>query len=77
MADVVKKSMNLLKFLHWFGLLMLVCGLGLHLLTSWSLVLNGMLVIASLIGLGLVLMSPYPVVLFVEWAKAQDDKPGA
>ncbi|AVV83623.1 hypothetical protein SPWS13_1830 [Shewanella putrefaciens] len=33
-----------------------------------------MLFISSLIGLGLVLMSPYPVVLFIQWAKQQEEK---
>ena len=51
---------------------MLVCGLGLYMLTQWSLDISGMLVIACLIGLGLMLMSPYPVVIFVQWAKHQD-----
>ncbi|GIU16655.1 hypothetical protein [Shewanella glacialipiscicola] len=73
MTDSIKNTMNLLKFLHWLGVLMLVCGLGLYMLTQWSLDISGMLVIASLIGLGLVLMSPYPVVLFIQWAKRQDD----
>lgn len=73
MTDSIKNTMNLLKFLHWLGVLMLVCGLGLYMLTQWSLDISGMLVIASLIGLGLVLMSPYPVVLFIQWATRQDD----
>ncbi|GIU03219.1 hypothetical protein C9I43_12155 [Shewanella morhuae] len=73
MTDSIKNTMNLLKFLHWLGVLMLVCGLGLYMLTQWSLDISGMLVIACLIGLGLVLMSPYPVVLFIQWAKRQDD----
>lgn len=74
MADQIKTIMNLLKFLHWLGVLMLVCGLGIYLLTQWSLDISGMLLIATLIGLGLVLMSPYPVVLFVQWAKRQDER---
>ncbi|WP_394205263.1 hypothetical protein [Shewanella waksmanii] len=32
---------------------------------------TGMVTIASLIGIGLVAMSPFPVVLFIQWAKAQ------
>lgn len=53
---------------------MLVCGLGFYMLTQWSLEISGMLLISSLIGLGLVLMSPYPVVLFIQWAKRQDEQ---
>ncbi|PIW61343.1 hypothetical protein [Shewanella sp. CG12_big_fil_rev_8_21_14_0_65_47_15] len=74
MADPIKSIMNLLKFLHWLGVLMLVCGLGIYLLTQWSLYISGMLLISTLIGLGLVLMSPYPVVLFIQWAKRQDER---
>ncbi|PWF63709.1 hypothetical protein CBX96_09575 [Shewanella sp. BC20] len=73
MTDTIKITMNLLKFLHWLGVLMLVCGLGIYMLTQWSLEISGMLLISSLIGLGLVLMSPYPVVLFIQWAKRQDE----
>ncbi|EGM71517.1 hypothetical protein [Shewanella sp. HN-41] len=72
MVDPIKSIMNLLKFLHWLGVLMLVCGIGIYLLTQWSQEISGMLLISTLIGLGLVLMSPYPVVLFVQWAKRQD-----
>ncbi|QDZ92234.1 hypothetical protein D0436_18225 [Shewanella decolorationis] len=75
MTDTIKSTMNLLKFLHWLGVLMLVCGLGSYMLTQWSLEISGMLLISSLIGLGLVLMSPYPVVLFIQWAKRQDELP--
>ena len=74
MTDSFKSTMNLLKFLHWLGVLMLVCGLGFYMLTQWSLEISGMLLISSLIGLGLVLMSPYPVVLFIQWATRQDEQ---
>lgn len=67
MADAIKTIMNLLKFLHWLGVLMLVCGLELYMLTQWSLDISGMLLISIFIGLGLVLMSPNPVVLSIQW----------
>ncbi|WP_394131208.1 hypothetical protein [Shewanella maritima] len=37
---------------------------------------QGMVITASLIGLGLLFMSPFPIALFLEWAKKQsaDDK---
>ncbi|MCU8068585.1 MULTISPECIES: hypothetical protein [unclassified Shewanella] len=73
MTGSFKSTLNLLKFLHRLGVLMLVCGLGFYMLTQWSLEISGMLLISSLIGLGLVLMSPYPVVLFIQWAKRQDE----
>jgi len=65
---------GLLKLLHWMGVLMLLGGIGLYMLTTMALEVSGMLTIASLIGLGLVFMSPYPVVIFIQWAKAQDQK---
>ncbi|MEL4418721.1 hypothetical protein [Shewanella algae] len=66
---------GLLKLLHWIGVLMLFGGIGLYMLTDMALEVSGMLIIASLIGLGVVFMSPYPVVIFIQWAKAQDQKP--
>ncbi|MCH1929663.1 hypothetical protein L9G16_05665 [Shewanella sp. A25] len=74
MSDTIKSTMNLLKFLHWLGVLLLGCGSAAFMLTDMSLKVTGMLVISSLIGLGLVLMSPYPVVLFIQWAKKQDEQ---
>ncbi|WP_243891463.1 hypothetical protein [Shewanella algae] len=59
---------GLLKLLHWIGVLMLLGGIGLYMLTDMALEVSGMLIIASLIGLGLVFMSPYPVVIFIQWA---------
>ncbi|WP_424527531.1 hypothetical protein [Shewanella indica] len=53
---------------------MLLVGVGIYMLTTMALEVSGMLIIASLIGLGLVFMSPYPVVIFIQWAKAQDQK---
>ncbi|WP_037470666.1 hypothetical protein [Shewanella waksmanii] len=60
-----------LKLLHWLGLLMLTAGVGCYLMTEMAQQVSGMVTIASLIGLGLVAMSPFPVVLFIQWAKAQ------
>lgn len=62
---------TLLKLLHWLGLVMVLAGLGLLSLTEVSGELAGMLVIAGLLGLGGVLMSPFPVVLFIQWARRQ------
>lgn len=74
MADSIKSIMNLLKFFHWLGVSMLVCGLAVYLLTQWGQQVTGMLLISTLIGLGLALMSPYPVVLFIQWVKRQDER---
>ncbi|MCE9685650.1 hypothetical protein LZP73_05395 [Shewanella sp. AS16] len=65
--------MKMLKIVHWLGCFMLLCGSTVYLLTDWSLELQGMLLIATSIGLGLVFMSPYPVVLVIEWMKRQQE----
>ncbi|AYV12677.1 hypothetical protein I6M49_04690 [Shewanella algae] len=75
MISRANSVIGLLKLLHWIGVLMLLGGIGLYMLTDMALEVSGMLIIASLIGLGLVFMSPYPVVIFIQWAKAQDQKP--
>ncbi|GGI78709.1 hypothetical protein [Shewanella gelidii] len=65
-------SLTWLKYAHWVGLFMLLVGLVLYFFTELSLQVSGMLWIASFIGLGLVAMSPFPVVLFIQWAQSQD-----
>ncbi|GAA4883501.1 hypothetical protein [Ferrimonas pelagia] len=61
-----------LKKLHWLGVLMLLTGMGMLWLTPLSQQLGAMVMIACLIGLGLVLMAPYPVLLLIDWAQKQD-----
>ncbi|MCG9738088.1 hypothetical protein L1D32_07965 [Shewanella insulae] len=61
-----------LKLAHWLGLAMVLAGLGIYGLTSWTEQIQGILLVSSLIGLGLVMMSPFPIVLFIQWAKAQE-----
>ncbi|MCG9713463.1 hypothetical protein L1D29_11630 [Shewanella insulae] len=61
-----------LKLAHWLGLAMVLAGLGIYGLTSWTEQIQGILLASSLIGLGLVMMSPFPIVLFIQWAKAQE-----
>lgn len=53
-----------LKLAHWLGLAMVLAGLGIYGLTSWTEQIQGILLVSSLIGLGLVMMSPFPIVLF-------------
>lgn len=76
MLNNMKNIINMLKYLHWFGVLLLICGISVYLFTAMSLEVSGMLLIASLIGIGLVMMSPYPVALFIQWAKKQDEGSG-
>nr|WP_164551300.1 hypothetical protein [Shewanella khirikhana] len=71
MVESMKSVMKFLKILHWIGLIMVVTGAWLYLGTELTSQLAGMIWAAVLIGLGLVFMSPYPVVLAIEWAKGQ------
>ena len=59
------------KVLHMFGLLCVGIGAGLYLLTDVANEITGMLIIASLIGAGLLIMAPYPVALVFDWAQKQ------
>ena len=67
-----KNVINYLKMLHWVGLSMLLCAVGLYFFTELTQQLAGMMIVACLSGLGMVMMSPFPVVLFLQWAKAQN-----
>ncbi|WP_336246489.1 hypothetical protein [Shewanella sp. OMA3-2] len=61
-----------LKGLHYLGSLLLFVGSYLLVFTESSQRAQGMLMVASFIGLGLAMMTPYPVALVIEWAKKQD-----
>ncbi|QSX29257.1 hypothetical protein [Shewanella cyperi] len=67
----MKSVLKVLKILHWLGLGMLLVAVGLYFFTPSQQGLAGIMLISVLAGLGLVLMSPYPVVLFIEWARSQ------
>ncbi|MDD8061312.1 MULTISPECIES: hypothetical protein [Shewanella] len=68
---------KLLKVLHFIGILMLLAGGYLYLQTDFTQQVSGMLMVASLIGIGTLIMSPLPVALVFEWARKQStsDKP--
>lgn len=66
--------MKILKVMHWLGLFMFITGFLAYLFTDITLVISGMVLVSSLIGLGLVMMSPFPIVIFVQWAREQDNK---
>lgn len=62
-----------LKVAHWLGVFMLATGIMLYSFTTLTQEVSGILLISCLIGLGLVLMSPFPMVLFIQWARAQEN----
>ena len=63
---------KIFKILHMFGLLSVGIGAGLYLLTDVANEISGMLLVASLIGIGLLVMAPYPVALVFDWAQKQN-----
>ena len=65
--------MKALKLLHWIGMLMLLSGIGAYFFTDMTLEISGMVMISSLIGLGAVMMSPFPIVMFIQWARLQEE----
>ncbi|MBB1360746.1 MULTISPECIES: hypothetical protein [Shewanella] len=68
---------KLVKVLHFVGLIMLLVGVGLYWQSDIGQQVSGMLVIASLIGVGTLIMSPLPVALVIEWAKKQSPNSGS
>ncbi|QYJ74539.1 hypothetical protein K0H63_15275 [Shewanella zhangzhouensis] len=70
-VEQMKSVMKFLKILHWLGLTMVLGGVWLYLGTELTAQVTGMLWASVLLGLGLVLMSPFPVVLVIEWARGQ------
>ncbi|ABI70502.1 hypothetical protein ACRN9Z_07620 [Shewanella frigidimarina] len=68
---------KLVKVLHFVGLIMLLVGIGLYWQSDIGQQVSGMLVIALLIGVGTLIMSPLPVALVIEWAKKQSPNSGS
>ncbi|WP_299796127.1 hypothetical protein [uncultured Shewanella sp.] len=64
--------MKILKMMHWLGLIMFTAGVFAYQFTEVTQTINGMVMVSSLIGLGAVSMSPFPIVIFIQWARAQD-----
>ncbi|WP_192021500.1 hypothetical protein [Shewanella sp. WPAGA9] len=62
---------KIFKVMHLVGLFMVGCGAYFYLLTDMANEINGMLLVASLIGIGLLIMAPYPVALVFDWAQKQ------
>ncbi len=60
------------KICHWVGLLLTLAGAYCYFFTELTTTgVTGVLTVASLLGLGLLFMSPYPVVKFIQWAQDQ------
>lgn len=70
------KLLTLFKGLHFLGLGMFIAGLAGYFFTDMTLTVTGMLALSCLIGVGIMIMSPYPIVLFLEWALKQSADKG-
>ncbi|MCC4831690.1 hypothetical protein Q4601_15190 [Shewanella sp. 1_MG-2023] len=63
---------KIFKMMHMLGLLSVGIGASLYLFTDFANEVSGMLLVASLIGVGLLIMAPYPVALVFDWAQKQN-----
>ncbi|MDR8525048.1 MULTISPECIES: hypothetical protein [Shewanella] len=66
-----KRIIDALKVMHWLGLTMLLAAVGIYFLSDWAQQISGMVTVASLAGVGMVMMSPFPIALFLDWARSQ------
>ncbi|MDP2559678.1 hypothetical protein [Psychrobium sp. 1_MG-2023] len=58
-------------YLHLAGLCLIGVGLYMLLMTDASAQVSGMVALSSALGLGGVMISPYPVIKAIEWMKRQ------
>lgn len=69
--SVKSKWLSLFLVLHWLGLVAVLAGGYALLATNVTAELSGMMATSIALGLGLLMMSPYPVVKMILWMKAQ------
>jgi len=63
--------LKLFFYLHLIGLGLIAFGLYILLLTDAPAEVSGMVMLSSALGLGGVMISPYPVIKFIAWSKGQ------
>lgn len=68
MPQAQHSIISVFKILHIIGLTLFIAGVISLFMTDIAQNVTGMVVISSLIGLGLVLVSPFPIALFFQWA---------
>lgn len=66
-ADTMESMLKIFFYLHLAGLTLIGIGLYLLLLGDGGQEVNGMLLIATTLGLGGLMISPYPVVKAIQW----------
>ena len=62
------RLLQVFSILHWLGLMMFAYGLYL-LMSQNSEDVQSIVLVSTLIALGLLIMAPYPIVLFFRWAQ--------
>lgn len=72
--SVKSKWLTLFLILHWVGVVAVLTGGYLLLATEVTAQMPGMFGVSIAIGLGLLIMSPYPVIKVIQWMGRQ---PGA
>jgi len=63
-------------YLHLIGLGLIAFGLYLLLLTDAASQVPGMVMLSTALGIGGVMISPYPVIKFIAWARSAEQKQG-
>lgn len=70
-----ERLLRFLSAMHWLGLAMLIFGIY-SLWTNNAPETRSMMLYATLIGLGLLMMGSYPILLFIRWSqKSSSNKP--
>ena len=72
-TDTMDSMLKIFFYLHLVGLALIGIGLYLLLFGGGGQEVNGMLLIATTLGLGGLMISPYPVVKAIRWMHKKDN----
>jgi hypothetical protein len=72
-TDAMDSMLKIFFYLHLVGLALIGIGLYLLLFGGGGQEVNGMLLIATTLGLGGLMISPYPVVKAIQWMHKKDN----
>jgi uncharacterized membrane protein len=68
MTQAQHPIIRVFKIIHIIGLMLFLAGVISLFITDIEQTVTGMVAFSSLIGLGLVLISPFPIALVFQWA---------
>lgn len=71
-ANTMESMLKIFFYLHIVGLILIGVGLYLLLYGGAGQEINGMFLIAATLGLGGLMISPYPVVKAIHWMRSND-----